>query len=155
MTDFDSKCPSSSMQSLRPRQIQFVSALLTSSSITEAARRVKVSERTARRWIEENELIKQALEDTKKDIYQSSVNSLKEAMLGSIDVLKACMSDIDISPVARIKAAEILLKTAIEVHSLQEIEERINSLERLVHVTSERNGHSNGKFSFKEYTAHE
>lgn len=129
MTRNDQKC-TPVQQTLRPRQVRFLSILLSSSSIAEAARKMGISEKTARRWIKEDALFRAELECIKSSMFQTSVDSLQEAIETAVNVLKECMSNTEVAAICRIRAAEVVLKYALEAHSLQTVEDRIADLER-------------------------
>lgn len=120
---------------VRAKQEAFITVFLSTKSIMEAAKKAGVSDRTARRWLQEPAM-QEALRTARTDIYQQSLQDLKKATQFAVALLVACLQENEASMSVRVRAAETILRHAIEIHSLQELEARIAELEALIKVRS-------------------
>jgi len=96
----------------RSRQEEaLIGALLTSATITEAAKLAKVSESTARRWLRERDF-RRRYRQARQEVLRDAVRRLQGATGAAVDCLVAIVSDKDAPATARIAAASKIFELA-------------------------------------------
>ncbi len=116
---------------LTARQEAFIAALLTSPSVLAASKKAKIGEATAYRWLKEPH-IQEAYQAAQQEVYQEGISALKGAARLAVNTLVSCLQCEETPVHVKVRAADIVLKQAIELHSIQELEARIAELEALV-----------------------
>ncbi len=116
---------------LTTKQQTFIDAMLCSPSIAAAAQHAGIADKTARRWLALPH-IKQAIEQARQEMFRASLAELKDAVRVAVQTLKSQMTDEESPASVRVRAAEIVLKNAIEVNALQELEAKIAELEEMI-----------------------
>ena len=117
--------------SLTGKQQQFVEALLASSNITIAAKSAGVSLRTAQRWYTEP-AIKDACRAGRAAMFDAALQSLCDAVGKAVDTLVIHMGDSETPAPTRVRAAQIVLERAIDVHKMADLERKVEELQQLV-----------------------
>lgn len=113
---------------LKPRQVQFLAALLQSRTLKDAAKSAGISERTAARWLE-NPDVQAALRAAQDDaLRQASRIAAGNAGL-AVDILRAMAVADDVGAMARIAACRELLKAALSFNETIEVTNRLAALE--------------------------
>jgi phage terminase small subunit len=120
-------------QALSVKQEQLIAALLAGANIQVAASTAGVNEKTADRWLKLPH-VQQALKDAQRALFDESLNSLMLGASEAVNTLTALMKDSEVPPGNRIRAAQIVLEQAIELHKMSELEARLAELEQLVKV---------------------
>ena len=110
-------------------------ALLTSSSIEDAAQSVGISETTIYRWLKMPDF-QDALTEAKREAVRVAVAKLQQGAGEAVDALKGIMSDSKAPASARVSAAKTVIDMALKSTEIEEITKRIDELER----TMEKNG---------------
>jgi hypothetical protein len=83
-----------------------LAALLESASITEAAQKCELSEKTLRRYLEEKEFSDEYAE-ARRQIVESAVTGLQQAAIEAVETLRRNLSCDN--PQAEIRAAQLIL----------------------------------------------
>lgn len=117
---------SDSDRKIRPGEDQLVTALAAGKSIAEAAKAAGVSERTARRWLDE-ETIRQRVEAARAEFVRQALAQLSSAASDAVKALRALLKSENDN--AKLGAARAILTTLIPLKEHFELEARISQLE--------------------------
>lgn len=116
---------------LTARQETLILAMLSSSSLTDAANISGVSLATAKRWCK-LPLFKAALAEAQAEVYEASLTTLKTATHDAVTTLLRMCKDTDAPHSAQIRAAQIILEKSIELHKVADLERKIAELEQAI-----------------------
>jgi hypothetical protein len=117
---------------LTPTQARAIAALMTAGSIGEAAKAVKVGERTLRRWLAEDAGFVAALDAAQRQALDAVVRRLTSLSVAAGGVLARVMGDESASSSARVRAADIVLGRFVQLRELAQLEERLTALEAAI-----------------------
>lgn len=106
-----------------------IAALLTSSTIEEAASKARVSVRSARRWMAD-ESFKRLYAQARRDSLDQAVARLHQVTGLAVASLAEVLSSPDAPPAAKVSAARTILEFGFRGAELADIEARIERLER-------------------------
>jgi len=115
---------------LKERQIRALPIILGAKSLEEGCRQAKITSTTFRSWLNEYPEFKQAVDDGRRQVAGEAMQRLKSSMSMAIDRL-IMLVDSESEEVAR-KSATSLLQFALELRENEEIEQRIQSIEKIV-----------------------
>lgn len=116
---------------LTARQQRAVVCLIACSTVREAAKEAGISERTLRRWLAMDRFHK-AVRDAGRRCVEQAGNRVQGTAGSAIEALNAVLDDVDASASSRVMAARTALTIAYKVIDLQDTQDRIRSLEKLV-----------------------
>ena len=111
---------------LTPKQHGLIAALVAGNSIHVAAKIAGVGERTAHTWLKQT-TFKKAYQDAKQAAFEESLESLRKCATEAIATLKRNLTAEESA--VQVRAASILLSNAIQVHKIEQLEQRIAELE--------------------------
>lgn len=120
---------SHSTDNLSPQQSKAIAALLTASSIGQAANDVGVTQRTLFRWLADP-AFDAAYKAAKREAVGQAIARLQQLSGAAVLVLATVMADKQSPASSRVAAASKILDTAIKVVELEEIEARLTALEQ-------------------------
>lgn len=106
-----------------------IAALLSTSTIGEAADAIGVSEQTVWRWLQKKDF-KDKYQKSKKQVLQQAIARLQTASGNAVETLLEVMGDSFSPASTRVAAAKITLDLSLKVLEYEEIESRIQSLEK-------------------------
>jgi hypothetical protein len=109
-------------------QERFLVALLTSPTQQAACLEAQISADSARRYLAQP-LVQERYRELQKSYFDESLSLLAKFTRSSITTLASIMSDKLAPPGVRVRAAQILLEQSIQVHKVNELEQRIAELE--------------------------
>ena len=112
------------------RQEQAILALLEQPTLEKAAGALKVSEVTLWRWMQKPEF-QAAYRQARRDAFSRSVARLQHASQAAVGTLLRVMTDRDAQASSRVRAADIVLQTALRGMEMEDLEARLDRLERL------------------------
>ena len=107
----------------------FIAAMLTHPTVEAAAKAAGISHVTAWRWSKDEDFIAR-YRAARRDAMQHALARLEQAAAGSVECLAEVQSKGE-SESARVSAARCILETALKVVELNDIQERIERLERI------------------------
>ena len=107
---------------------QFISALLTCPTVEAAARAAHISETTAWRWMKDPDFKKRFWEVQREAMRQTTAR-LQQASAEAVDALRDVQRNGE-SESARVAAARTVLEQAVKAQDLQDIQERLEAVER-------------------------
>jgi DNA-binding transcriptional MerR regulator len=107
-----------------------IAALLAVPTLGEAAQVCGVSERTLRRWLQD-EIFAQRYRRERTRMLESAVNLLRRKSMAAVETLTEVADDKQSPAGARVSAARSLIELAIKGAEVQDLEERITELEQV------------------------
>ena len=105
-----------------------LAALVTGSTIKDAAAIVGVHERTIHRYLKDQRF-REAFDEAKKSVLEPSILKLRSAVSSAIDTLVAIHTDPIQPAPSRVGAAYRLISLALEVSEISELRDRLRQLE--------------------------
>jgi hypothetical protein len=108
---------------------QFIAGLLAYPSVEAAAESVGIGIATARRWLKDPAVV-ESYRVARRDAMQHALARLEQAASGSVECLAEVQSKGE-SESARVSAARCILETALRSVELNDIQERLDKLERI------------------------
>lgn len=112
------------------KQEAAIAALMSSPSIEEAAKSVGIGKQTLWRWLQDEEF-KKAFKQAKRDAVSQSIAQLQASTSKAVKTLTDVMDDAESPASSKIQAAKTVLEFAYKGIELEDLEERIEELERL------------------------
>lgn len=116
-------------EDLTAKQQRAIEALLSQSSIRDAAKKAQASETTLFRWLQD-EAFKKAYLDARREATKQAIAQLQQAGGEAVKTLREVMKDKKANPGARVSAAKAVLEMSIKAVELEDLAERVNELER-------------------------
>lgn len=123
------------MSGLTAKQEQAIAALLTEPSVAAAAAKVRSSERTLHRWLDDP-AFETAYRLARRKAVQQAIGRLQQVSSAAVAVLMRLMADASTPAGTRLQAAKTLLEMAIRAVELEDLEARIKRLEEVTHARS-------------------
>jgi hypothetical protein len=114
------------------RQARALEALLTCDSTTEAATACGVPLRTLSRWPAEDQAFQNQYRAARRALVQHGIGQLQKATSDAVQTLRQVMRDTASPASARVAAARTVLELALKAVELEDIEQRLTQLERLL-----------------------
>ena len=112
-------------------------ALLTTRTIEEAARAVKVSPKTLLRWQKEPEF-DLAFRAAKRAAFGQAIGRLHQLSSAAVSTLGKVMLEGGTPPSTKVRAADSILNHTIKAIENEEIEARVSALERAAEAAARR-----------------
>lgn len=116
-------------EKLSRKREALISALLTASTLTEAAKLAGIGEATARRWLKDD-AFQAAYRDARRAVVQQAITHVQRVCSEAVVTLQAVMGDGEAPASARVSAAKAVLETAVKAVALEDLEARIVELEQ-------------------------
>jgi len=123
--------PGTERGTLTPRQEQLLRALLTENSIAAAAKHANCAIRTAHLWLKQPHF-QEAYRAARKEGLSRATSRLQAASSDAVDTLRAILAQPDAPAYSRVAAARVILDSALRAQELEELEVRLQHLERAV-----------------------
>jgi uncharacterized small protein (DUF1192 family) len=120
-------------EKLTRKQEQAITALLTCSSITDAAAQCGLAEVIIRRWLKQ-EAMQAAYRDARREVVRQAITQVQQATGEAVETLRQVMQDVDAPASAKVSAAKTILDTAVKAVELEDLEVRIAALEQEVNT---------------------
>ena len=114
---------------LSSKQLRAIPILIASDTVEEAAQEIGVSRTTLYSWLEKEEF-DQAVKVARRKLLDKSLNKLTNVSMKAVNTLEKLL-DAESEAVRR-AAANDVLNHSLKYRELSEIEERLESVERLV-----------------------
>jgi DNA-binding MurR/RpiR family transcriptional regulator len=112
----------------RKREVA-IAALLTAPTIADAADAASISEPTLWRWLQREDF-QTAYRQARREAVSQAVAYLQRVASDAVDTLRAVMQDSQKPASARVSAARAVLDLAIRGVEIEDLEARIQALER-------------------------
>jgi len=121
-----SEKPDSPMRS--KRQDQFIVALLEHPTLDKAAAALGVSDVTLWRTLKKPEFA-EAFRKARREAFSQSIARLQHASNAAVGTLLRVMTDREASAASRVRAADVVLQTALRGMEIEDIDARLRLLE--------------------------
>jgi hypothetical protein len=116
-------------EDLTPKQDQLIELLLAGVNVSAAARQLKIGDKTARRWLKLPHF-QAAYKTAQRALFDQALTGLMNKVDKAIGTLDRNMdADINTPASTQVRAAQIVLEQAINVHKVSELETRLAELE--------------------------
>jgi len=127
------------MSTARHRKTElFISALLSSRSVEEAAAKTGIALITARRWMQDPEFVEQ-FRKARQEIMGQATTQIQQATSEAIVALRQVISTGD-SEAAKVSSARTILEIAFKAAEIYQLEQRIETLERVAREQAVQHG---------------
>jgi hypothetical protein len=113
------------------KQERTIKALLENDTLADAAQAVGIGETTLWRWLQEPEF-KSAFREAKRRVLDEALTTLQKATGKAIGALVSILEDQGKPASARVTAAKTILETAVKSIQVEELEARVDQLERAI-----------------------
>ncbi len=110
---------------------QAVAALITSSSITEAAQAVGIGERTLFTWLQDADF-KEQYRQARREVVGQALANLQRVSSLAVSTLSEIMEDKKAPATSRVSASKAVLELAIRAVELEDVIQRLEALEEEV-----------------------
>lgn len=108
---------------------RIIAALLSNSTVREAAEVAGVSERTIYSRLKEKEF-KASLEKARRELWKGHTQALQGQLGKAIDTIVEIMDGDDVPPQVRLNAASEIIRSGMKLTELVDVVERVDALER-------------------------
>ncbi len=105
-----------------------VLALLSEKTVTAAAKKAKVAEKTLRRWLSEDEAFQAEYAAARQAVFQSGINRVQALTAKAVDTLEDLL-DAKINPSVRLGAARTVAEIGIHQHDAETILQKLDDME--------------------------
>jgi len=123
---------------LPPKQEGALTALLAHPTVKRAAEACGVPERTIYRWLEEDEAFRRAYRRARRQAFAHAVSLAQQAAAMAVGALVRMLNDPACGHSAKVAAATNLLRFGRESIELDELVERVESLEAAARQQEQR-----------------
>ncbi len=113
-----------------------LSALLELASITEAANKCGLNEKTLRRYLEDAEFQKE-FRAARRVVFEQNIVRLQSLHAGAVDTLERNLNCEN--PSVEVRAAQIIIETAVKGVELVDVIERLEVLEDAIKTETKKN----------------
>ena len=118
------------------RKVAAIAALLECLTLTEAAARCKLSERTLRRWLADETFSDRYHAECVR-LLDSAIDALRKKSLAAVETMSGMSSGTIPASAPQLSAARAIVELAIRGTELQEVEDRLAILEEMVKENSQ------------------
>jgi hypothetical protein len=108
-----------------------INALLSASSLREAAKEAGIAEATLHRWLKD-EAFQTAYRAAKREVVNHAICRLQRSSGQAVKTLEDVMKDGGSPATSRVSAAKIILEMALKGVEVEDLEKRITDLEKFV-----------------------
>ena len=108
-----------------------ISALLSSPSITEAAKIVGIGEKTLWRWLQLDNF-KNAYRAARKEVVSQAIAQVQKGMSDAVKTLQDVMTDSNAPASAKVSAARAMIDMGLKSTEIEDLEKRISDIEKIL-----------------------
>jgi len=113
---------------LSSKQSKFVDALLVGASVVVATKTAGISPRTAARWRKEQVILAE-LQARRKAQFNETLDAFRAGLPSAMALVLETIKNKDAPYAVRLRAAQIWIEQALEIHKMEELEARLRALE--------------------------
>ena len=117
------------------RQDRIILALLENPTFEKAATAVGITAVTLWRWMRKPEF-QDAYRKARREAFSQSIARLQHASNAAVGTLLRVMTDREAPAASRVRAADVVLQTALRGMETEDIEARVSELERAADATA-------------------
>ena len=114
-----------------------VLALLSERSLSAAARKAGVAERTLRRWLADDDAFRRDLAQARRTVFEAGIGRAQVLSCKALDALEELLAQGE-QPSVRLGAAKALLELAINRHDAAWMLDRLDQLEAVLENRGQR-----------------
>ena len=114
------------------KQKKAIAALLSASTVREAATAAGISYATLRRWIAEDAAFRQEYNIELQSIIERAAAQARQGMIEAVIVLRGITADREAPLNVRVSAARVLMENGPKLVEMQDFEARIAELEKRI-----------------------
>jgi len=118
-------------EKLSRKKDQAIVALITEPTMKAAADKIGITTPTLYKWLKLSEF-KAAYREARREAVSVAITRLQQAATEAVEALRAIMNDASKPASARVAAARSILEMAIKAIEIEDLEVRIEELERLI-----------------------
>lgn len=111
------------------KQKRALAALLTASTVQEAATEAKVSYATLRRWLTDDKEFRAEYDAVLRELVEGAAAKARQGMTEAVGVLREIMADDEAAPNARVQAARATIDCGLKIVEISDIINRLEALE--------------------------
>lgn len=119
------------IKSLSKKQTDFIIALMTRDTITQAHEQAGISQASAYKYLKDP-IFKKAMSDMRTEAMRTVTQKLMNSGTDAVDALTTIMNDKTAAHTARVSAARAILEHLTKTFELSDIVERLEKLENSV-----------------------
>jgi Helix-turn-helix of insertion element transposase len=123
---------------LRGKKEKAIIALLNNPTVKSAAAEARIADVTLFRWLRD-EQFKAAYREARRRIMETALNHLQSACAEAVEVVRFTLQNATTPPGQRLQAAKMILETAMRFAETEDLEARIEALERILNETGKSN----------------
>ena len=127
------------MSASSARQDRIILALLEHSTHEKAAAALGMSAVTLWRWMQKPEFA-EAYRRARREAFSQSVARLQHASNAAVGTLLRVMTDREAPAASRVRAADVVLQSALRGMEIEDIEARVSELERATEASNPGRG---------------
>lgn len=121
------------------KQETAIMALLTESTLKQAADKVGIGESTLWRWMQDPDF-KDRFREAKKQVVSQAVSRLQQSCGEAVDTLRIIMNDTLAPAHSRVAAAKTIIEMTIKAVENEELEARLEQLEQMMQEDNRTRG---------------
>ena len=114
------------------KQKKAIAALLSASTVREAATAAGISYATLRRWIAEDATFRQEYNAELQSIIESAAAQARQGMGEAVGVLRRIVADGEAPLNVRVSAARVLMENGPKLVEMQDFDARLTELEKRI-----------------------
>lgn len=115
------------------KQEEAIAALLSHSSIPEAARAINLGEKTLWRWLQDDDFRKAYME-ARAEVVRHAVVQVQTCMNEAVGTLREVMSDPQAPASSRVSAAKSMLDLGVKAVEVEDLSSRLKRLEEKLNL---------------------
>jgi phage terminase small subunit len=116
---------------LSPKQEKFLLLLVSGISIVAAAQHCAIAEKTAHQWLN-TPSVQQAYRAAQRKLFDEELSVLMKDIEIAINGIKAIAKDSEVPANVRLRAYQVWLEQAINIHKVSELESQVKELQELI-----------------------
>ena len=113
------------------KQAKFVDALLVGAQVAVAAKTAGISPRTAARWRKDPAIVAE-LQARRKELFNETLDAFRAGMPTAMALVLETIKDKATPRSVRLRAAQIWMEHALQIHKIAELEAKYRELESLM-----------------------
>lgn len=121
----------SKFDELSKKQTNFLLALLSSRSITEASQKAGISNQTAHTYLNDP-TFKEAHRTLRREAFEQATSKIVNSVDEAVEVLRTVMNNDEEVGATRVQAARTIIANAFKSYEMQEVQERLDEIEKLI-----------------------
>ncbi len=110
------------------KQAKFVDALLVGSTVLVAGKTAGISPRTAARW-KKDRVLQAALAERRRAQFNETLDAFRAGLPAAMALVLDTIKDKETPRSIRLRAAQIWIEHALQLHKVEELEDRLSELE--------------------------